>query len=202
MSIFDRLLGRGSPDIRHTKGLLAKAGELSKASRFQAAESVHEFCIDVVVAACTVVDETPCPALTKTLVDFLKECLSREAFLFSPRQDIDPSHLSLTDGVALREHLENVCRILGDESRYVAIWERTAVSLVTAILKACPVEAYSDAGEAVQDVSVLQPSVPLYEVIDDLPHVLDAVLGTLVWGDAFDSGLFAVSNFWTRSPPK
>jgi Helicase HerA, central domain len=187
---FWNVFSRKPADVAGTEKLLREVRELSANSYFQSEEQVDEFCLSILSKASNNVDETPNAVLTKAIFEFLKGIFYAEAFLYAPPTDFDLSKLTLEEGKDAREKFREVISVLINEEKCARIWHSLMVEVTTEILSVCPPEAFDDDGAESVNLSSFSPSIPLYEVADDVPHLLNRIYKILFSNDeAIAAGL-------------
>jgi Type IV secretion-system coupling protein DNA-binding domain len=182
----------GAKDERETARLLTEAKRLKAASKFQSREDVRDFIIDLLVEVCDESDLCLSALVAQPLGNIVWRLLDAEAFLFDD-DNIDGKSDTLKEGAKLRERLRHVILILSREDHYLAIWRHAIKALLIGIARTLPVNALSDPelDGSVADTPILHPSTPMYELVDDLPHVLTSIMGTLCAPDLIEFGLFS-----------
>jgi Type IV secretion-system coupling protein DNA-binding domain len=180
-----------SKDEKETARLLAQAKRLKAGSKFQTYQDVRDFVIDLLVDVCEASDLCLSALVAEPLGNIVWRLLEREAFLFEI--DIDGKADTLKEGVTLRERLRSAITILSREDHYLAIWRHAVSSLLIGIVETLPVNVLVDPAPdgSILDTPVLHPSTPMYELVDDLPHVLTCIMGTLCAPDLIEAGLFS-----------
>lgn len=180
-----------SKDEKETAWLLSNAKRLKSASKFQTKGDVRDWVIDLLVEVCDDSDLCLSALVAEPLGNIIWRLLEREAFLFDDT-NIDGQTDTLKEGVKLRERLRRVVTILSREDHFLAIWRHATKALLIGIARTLPVNALTDPQPdgTVPDIPVLHPSTPLYEMVDDFPHVLTSIVGTLCAPDLQEAGLF------------
>jgi Type IV secretion-system coupling protein DNA-binding domain len=181
-----------SKDEKETARLRATASRLRSSSRFQSKDDVREYIIDLLVEVCGESDLCISAIVAEPLGNIIWRLLEREAFLFDDER-IDGQADTLKDGVKLRERLRGVITVLSREQHYLSIWRHAMKALLIGIVEVLPVNALTDPEPdgTVVSTPVLHPSTPMYELVDDLPHVLTCIMGTLCAPDLIEAGLFS-----------
>ena len=182
--------GTQSKEEKETARLLSDAKRLKAASRFQSRDDVRDWIIDLLVDVCDESDLCLSALVAQPLGNIVWRLLEREAFLFD--DDLDWQADTLKEGVKLREKLRGVVTLLSREDHYLALWREAMKALLIGIVEALPVNALTDPEPdgTVPDTPVLHPSTPLYEMVDDFPHILTSIIGTLCAADLQEAGLF------------
>ncbi len=180
----------GSPEAKETATLLREAARLKAASRFQSKEDVRQFIIDLLVEVCDESDLCLSAIVAEPLGNIVWQLLVDEPFLYDPTGDGDTA--TLREGMALRERLRRVVRVLSREEHYLAVWRHAIKSSLIGIVETLPVNALIDPEPdgSVPYAPALCPSTPLYELVDDLPLVLSKIIMTLCATDLQEAGLF------------
>jgi hypothetical protein len=183
--------GVKSKDEKETVRLIAEAKRLKAASVFQSRTDVRDWIIDLLVEVCDESDLCLSALVAEPLGNILWRLLEREAFLFD--DDTDGKADTLKEGAKLREKLRNVVTVLSREHHYLAMWRYAMKALLIGIVETLPVNALTDPepNGSVPDTPVLHPSTPLYELVEDFPHVLTSIIGTLCAADLQEAGLFS-----------
>lgn len=182
--------GGQSKDEKETARLITEAKRLKAASAFQSRDDVRDWIIDLLVEVCFETDLCLSALVAQPLGNIVWRLLEREAFLFD--ECLDGQADTLKQGVKLREKLRSVVTILSREDHYLGLWRHAIKALLIGIVETLPVNALTDPDPdgTVPDTPVLHPSTPLYEMVDDFPHVLTSIMGTLCAPDLQEAGLF------------
>ncbi len=100
--------------------------------------------------------------------------------------------LGLAEGVAFRNRLRHVQRVLADESRLLDIWRKAATYLLVTIYTELPEQAFVDPDENGDFVeySRLAPIAPLYTYIKNVPVLIRKILAFFFAEDLRDDELF------------
>ncbi len=180
-----------SKDEKETARLLAQAKRLKAASRFQSRADVRDWIIDLLVEVCFETDLCLSALVAQPLGNIVWRLLDREAFQFDDDK-IDGQADTLKEGVKLRTKLRAVVTVLAREDHYLTLWRHAMKALLIGIVETLPVNALTDPEPdgTVPDTPVLHPSTPLYEMVDDFPHILTSIIGTLCAADLQEAGLF------------
>lgn len=191
MSFWSSIFNAKPKDVLATEKLLSEVAKLRAESFFQTEELVDDFCLSILTKAANNVDETPCGALTKSIFEFLKGVFYTEPFLYAPPPDFDLSKLSFEEGKLARENFREVIGVLTNEEKCARLWHSLMVEVTTEILSVCPPEAFDDDGAESVPLSSFAPSIPLYEVADDIPNLLSRIYKILFLNDeVIEAGLF------------
>jgi hypothetical protein len=182
--------GQGSKDERETEKLLAEAQKLKATSLFQSREDVRIWISALLAEVCDESDLDITALVATPLGNIVWRLLEREAFLFD--DDIEAETATLKEGVVLRSKLRTAIMVLSREAHFLAIWRDAIKALLLALVQALPVNALTDPypDGTVEEVPALHPSVPLYELVDNLPLILTQIMGTLCASDLAEAGLF------------
>lgn len=180
-----------SNDENETARLLSEAKRQKAASKFQSRDDVRDWIIDLLVEVCDESDLCLSALVAQPLGNIVWGLLEREAFLFDD-DAIDGQTDTLKEGVKLRERLRGVVTVLSREDHYLGLWRHAIKALLIGIVGTLPVNVLTDPDPdgTVPDMPVLHPSTPLYEMVDDFPHVLTSIIGTLCAPDLQEAGLF------------
>lgn len=182
MGFLSRLFGKDdSPDAR-TRKLLSEVAALSARSKLQTPKQCQDFCLDILVDAANRIDETPVFPLANALFLFIQGALRREAFVYTPPENPDLDALTLSESLIFREYLTRVKETLTHEEQRLLLWKETMTDIVSMLLERLPPECFTDTDETA-DYMPLNPEVPLYALLPDLPEILDSAIRHFV-GDA------------------
>lgn len=104
----------------------------------------------------------------------------------------DVSNLSLADGAKYRNRLREAARMFANERHFLGKWKEAVVSLLMALYKEFPEQAFVDPDEQgnFEEYSRLSPTAPLYTYVKGIPVLIQKILATVFAQDLQNDKLF------------
>ncbi len=184
-----------SPKKRERDGTLALLRSVrarTKASPFHDDKTLARFIVDIIFEASEEYGGTPGVPLGEGLYTAIKGLLTFDSFLIDLPDDSDLDTLTVEESVRLRTSLRAHDRFLTAQERLLPIWKRKLVILFGGFLGHVPLSGFIDINEdgTTDDDSVVLPEARLYDLVDNLPTLLERTIATFYDEDIREAALF------------
>jgi hypothetical protein len=189
----DLFLGTGRErELREAVDLGARVASAREASPFANERRLSVFLIDLIHDICERRGVTPSIPLGSMLYGTIKELLYFDGLLVELPDESALAKLTLEEGVLVRATLNRQLRFLTDHDRLLTIWRDKLVYLFSGMLEYFPLSAFTDIDEngVAADDSVVLPEARALDLCDNLPEMLDRLLGTFFDADVKNAHLF------------
>ena len=102
------------------------------------------------------------------------------------------SNLSLADGAKYRNRLRQAARMFTNERHFLGKWKEAMVSLLMALYREFPEQAFVDPDENgnFEEYSRLSPTAPLYTYVKGIPVLIQKIIATVFAKDLQNDELF------------
>lgn len=177
-------------EIRDTRALYEKARRAWRRLPVADEGRRNKFLLDIVFEALERPDRFPGKPLLYAAADLVYDLFSLDG-LSEPPEVQSFENLSFEEGVALRSQLYRITRFADDWSRLSQIWRDKVAITFQGILEYLPASAYGDddtSNSGVDPLSVL--SVPLIDLCEKAPEVVQRTIGTMYDDDIVGAKLF------------
>ena len=181
------LRGTGkSRETDETRALIANIQTLRYREPFGTEEDVDAFIFDLITDIFERHGLAPTLPLANALYGTIRNLMAYDGLIFDLPDQSSLANFTLEEGVALRARLKHHRVFLLDHERLTTIWRDKLYWVFSGMLEYFPLSAFSDG----EDDGILLPEAPLYDLCDNLPEVLDRLLGTFYDEDVKNAGLF------------
>lgn len=177
-------------EIRDTRALYEKARRAWRRLPVADEDRRNKFLLDIVFEALERPDRFPGKPLLYAAADLVYDLFSLDG-LSEPPEIQSFENLSFEEGVSLRSQLYRITRFADDWSRLSQIWRDKVAITFQGILEYLPASAYGDddtSNSGVDPISVL--SVPLIDLCENPPEVVQRTIGTMYDDDIVGAKLF------------
>lgn len=190
MSFLSSFLGTPSKEVGDTHVLLSQVSSLKQKSTLPDDDAELEFLMSIMEDAGAQNDCTLGMRIGSPVFGLLSELFTREPLAIPIISDT--SHLSLADGADYRNRLRQTVRMLGNERYFLGKWKETMVSLLMALYKEFPEQAFVDPDEDgnFEEYSRLSPTAPLYTYVKDIRLIIHRILVAVFAQDLQNDKLF------------
>jgi hypothetical protein len=177
-------------EIAQTKSLLRLAQQGFAQSRWSNKEALENLLISILVRACDDIDATPSRALARALYEFVDSLAEAEG-IFAPPPSVDPSLITIEQGVELRSTLSQQLRFYGDAERLSLIWERKVWAVVSTLIEMLPSSVLIDASPdgAIPDEAP-RLEVALADLLESPSDIIEGMMAAFFADDCMEADLF------------
>lgn len=162
------------------------------ASLFHNEDQISAFIIDVIADACARHGTLPGVPLGGALYGAILELMQDEGIIGDLPNESDIRNLNIEEGVRVRTALKRRQRFLESPDRLLTLWRAKLVWLLQNILEYFPESAFIDIDEngLTHDDSVVFPKAHAFDLCDNLPEVVENIMGTCFDDDVYEAKLF------------
>ena len=164
------------------------------ASPFHTEDQVRTFIIDIIAEACERHGTLPGVPLGGALYGAIKELLWDDSIIGELPDESEIRNLSIEEGVRVRASFKRRQRFLESSDRLLILWRSKLVWIFKNILEYFPESAFIDVNEngCANDDSVVFPRAHAFDLCDNLPEVVERIMGTFFDNDVSEARLFEI----------
>lgn len=179
-------------ELAETLELVQRIRRAQNRSPFKDEDTLRRFIVDIIFEASERWGMTPGVPLGGALYSVVRELLLFESLMMELPTEAEIQTYTVEEGVKLRASLRAHERFLEAQERLLPIWRGKLVVIFAGIIDYLPMSVFVDVDERGQtdDDSVVLPEAHAYDVTDNLPELLQRLLGTFFDDDLIDADLF------------
>lgn len=186
--------GTQSREREDTLRLYRELKPLCAAAVLRDSEVQADLIMDLIDEICHKLDMSASIPMGNALYDALLQLLYDDGFLVDLADEAALDHITLEEGVALRQAMHHSIRVHKDYKRLIAEWREKLSWLFSGLLRYFPTSAFIDPGEDDENGEkndyVVFPDAAACDLCEDLGTLIERTLMTLSDQYALDSGLF------------
>ena len=146
-------------------------------------QTFTDFIIDIVTEAANEAEVTLPRPLQEGLWEMVARLLHEDPIIFGMPERLSLQHVILEAGIDYQQLLMRKEQFLQNPAHYESLWRKTTTALIWGLLRALPGSAFSQSREALF-------SIPLIDLCDHVPLVVERIMATMYDDDIVQARLF------------